>query len=242
MDIHIKNEYSPQTGEGFEFWIYQSDQPMPNDVQFTRKRLNEALAVCARAGVYPLAFEPPHYAMSKTAYNELANHFTIYSGQVQMSDRSHEITLTAPFVFRSTRIPGVKVYPENLGYYTADKPFSVDEILARASRLEWFGMQLPVFFFMPIYLRSNYPWSLRDLKTGAISLLISGRKPIPCREVRSKSRGKMDFAKLTAVLRLIWFHRQDADGNGRQLKCSYWHTGNRFTRIFCHYLYTDQTT
>ena len=130
-----QNEFSPQTGEGFEFWNIQSDQPMPNDGQFTRKRLNEALAVCARAGIYPLAFEPPHYAMSKTAYNELVNHFTIYSGQVQMSDRSHEITLTAPFVFRSTRIPGVKVYPENLGYYTTDKPFSVDEILARASRL-----------------------------------------------------------------------------------------------------------
>ena len=112
-----QNVYSPTTGEGYEFWNARDDKPMDDDENFTRERMQKGIAELVRSGLTPLAFEPPHYAMSKTAYKVLSEHFNIFSGQIQLSDRSDKITGTLPYIARSTYLNGMLVIPENLGYY-----------------------------------------------------------------------------------------------------------------------------
>jgi len=75
--IH-ENEYSPKSDEGFEFWNARDDSPVPGDeAHFTRLRIESGLKIFANTGIYPVAFEPPHYSMSLKGYQELSKHFTL---------------------------------------------------------------------------------------------------------------------------------------------------------------------
>ena len=111
-----QNVYSPTTGEGYEFWNFRDDKPMEDDANFTRERLQKGIAELVRSGLTPVAFEPPHYAMSKTAYNVLSEYFNIFSGQIQLSDETEAIAGTLPYITHSTYLNGMLVIPENLGY------------------------------------------------------------------------------------------------------------------------------
>lgn len=142
-----QNKYSPTTGEGFEFWNAKEDKPMSNPVQFTKERLERALEECARAGIYPVAFEPPHYAMCSKSYKALAEHFTLFSGKIQVSDKTCKESITFPYSVKSHRLPGMTVYPENLGYVEPDNPLSVANILYQARKLKIVrGCTAGVFF------------------------------------------------------------------------------------------------
>ncbi len=130
------NEYSPKTGEGFEFWNTEKDAPMEGEPEFTRERINRGLSEFARAGVYPVAFEAPHYAMSRAAYGELARHFSTYVGQIQISDETYRATLDPPFIIKSYLLKGMTVFPETLGYVNPEDPLSLDRIMERARMLK----------------------------------------------------------------------------------------------------------
>lgn len=130
------NEYSPKTGEGFEFWNVEKDAPMERESDFTRERINRGLSEFVRAGVYPVAFEAPHYAMSRAAYGELARHFSTYVGQIQISDETHRATLDPPFIIKSHLLKGMTVFPETLGYVNPEDPLSPDRIMERARMLK----------------------------------------------------------------------------------------------------------
>jgi len=129
-----QNIYSPTTGEGYEFWDARDDKPMEDDENFTRERLPKGIAELVRNGLIPLAFEAPHYAMSQTAYKVLSEYFNIFSGRLQLSDRSAKIGITLPYVVSSTYLNGMLIIPENLGYYDGGE-FTVDGLLAKAVSL-----------------------------------------------------------------------------------------------------------
>ncbi len=130
------NEYSPKTGEGFEFWNAEKDAPMEGEPDFTKERINRGLSEFARAGVYPVAFEAPHYAMSRAAYGELARHFSTYVGQIQISDETYRATLDPPFIIKSHLLKGMTVFSETLGYVNPEDPLSPDRIIEKARMLK----------------------------------------------------------------------------------------------------------
>lgn len=129
-----QNKYSPKTGEGYEFWNARDDKPMENDEAFTAERLEAGLAELVRCGLIPVAFEPPHYAMSYTGYQVLSRYFNIFSGQIQISDKSDQISLALPYVARSTYLNGMLVIPENMGYYDG-KTFLVEHMLRSSEQI-----------------------------------------------------------------------------------------------------------
>lgn len=129
-----QNEFSPITGEGFEFWNARDDSPLPVDgEEYVSPRVNSGLDILARAGIYPVAFEAPHFAVSQMGYQALARHFNLLSGQVQLSDHSHTIAFQAPYIFKSNRA-GMTVDPDNLGYYDPDEVNSLGKILTLAEQ------------------------------------------------------------------------------------------------------------
>lgn len=127
------NEYSPETGEGFEFWNPRDEKPMEGEPEFTRQRIERGLAELARAGLYPVAFEAPHYAMSSKSYTELARYFSTYVGQIQLSDETYTASLELPYEIKSYRLRGMKVWPESLGYVDPQDVRAVDEIREKAA-------------------------------------------------------------------------------------------------------------
>ena len=126
------NEYSPETGEGFEFWNPKDEKPMEEEPEFTRQRIEKGLKELAKAGIYPAAFEAPHYAMSSKSYAELARYFSTYVGQIQLSDETYKASLELPYKVTSYRLPGMKVWPETLGYVDPGDVMAVAKIREKA--------------------------------------------------------------------------------------------------------------
>jgi uncharacterized protein YdaL len=129
-----QNEYSPKTGEGYEFWNARDDKPMENDEAFTSERLEAGIAELVRCGLIPVAFEPPHYSMSKTGYQVLSRYFNVFSGLVQISDKSTHLSLALPYIVKSQYLNGMQVIPENMGYYDG-KAFLVESMLQSSEQL-----------------------------------------------------------------------------------------------------------
>ena len=129
-----QNIYSPKTGEGYEFWNGLEDKPLPPELeQQTEARIISGLNILVNAGLYPVAFEAPHYAMSRTGYVMLAQHYSRLCGAIQLSDYSNQISFSYPQSFYCIYAK-MDVWPETLGYYQADLPYSVEDILKEADK------------------------------------------------------------------------------------------------------------
>lgn len=129
-----QNEYSPKTGEGWEFWNARDDKPMDDDEHFTRSRIEKSFMELARCGLYPLAFEPPHYSMSKKGLEILSEYFELYSGKYQISDKTDQVSMTVPYLIKSPYMNGMIVLPENMGYYDGGE-FTVEAMLQNSKEL-----------------------------------------------------------------------------------------------------------
>ncbi|MDF2875895.1 MAG: hypothetical protein K0R22_2578 [Sporomusa sp.] len=129
-----QNAYSPKTGEGYEFWNARDDKPMENDEAFTSERIEAGIAELVRSGLIPVAFEPPHYAMSEAGYKVLSRYFNIFSGEIQISDKSAQISLALPYAAESAYLNGMLVIPENMGYYDG-KGFLVEDMLHNSAQI-----------------------------------------------------------------------------------------------------------
>lgn len=129
-----QNNYSPKTGEGYEFWNARDDKPMENDEAFTRERIEAGITELIRCGLIPFAFEPPHYAMSEAGSKVLSRYFNVFSGQVQISDKSARISLTLPYMAESAYLNGMIIIPENMGYYDG-KSYRVEHMLQNSQEI-----------------------------------------------------------------------------------------------------------
>ncbi|WP_254057714.1 DUF2334 domain-containing protein [Clostridioides difficile] len=86
------------SGEGYEFWDGKKDEPLKENMKiFVKDRVLNGLRVCIENGIYPLAFEAPHYAMESEGYKELKKYFSTYMGQHQNNDKKFS-TNTYPYI------------------------------------------------------------------------------------------------------------------------------------------------
>lgn len=126
--------YKSETGEGFEFWDAFEDRPLNvNYADYVRDRVIKGIEVCLENGLYPLAFEPPHYAMAQEGYAELKKYFSTVIGQIQTTDRRFT-TASPPYEIRNTKRFN-RFLPESLGYVAGDGSTGVKEILDNAAKL-----------------------------------------------------------------------------------------------------------
>lgn len=166
-----------ETGEGSEYWDMENDRPIyqaKNDPVFKREdfasdqEYREFLKKGARfeeryiadtiergifdlvnEGLYPVAFEAPHYAISQAGYQVVSDYFSTYVGQVQISDETYEASFTPVFTSTPSKLSGMQVIPEGMGYIEADNPESVGNMMKRAERISVFSDSKLSFFFHP---------------------------------------------------------------------------------------------
>ncbi len=167
-----------ETGEGFEYWDVEHDRPifqsnkdevklrenfasdteykefvqnvgMPYEQMYIYNSIVNGVNEMTAEGLYPIAFEAPHYSMSQAGYKELSKYFTTYVGQIQISDRTYGGTYVPVYETEPTGLHGMKVIPETLGYIDPENPAAIDEMIENADYIEQFSDSYLSFFYHP---------------------------------------------------------------------------------------------
>ncbi|MGF0553681.1 DUF2334 domain-containing protein [Clostridioides difficile] len=142
------------SGEGYEFWDGKKDEPLKENMKiFVKDRVLNGLRVCIENGIYPLAFEAPHYAMESEGYKELKKYFSTYMGQHQNNDKKFS-TNTYPYIIRDTEEFNIFI-PENLGYIDPEDKFTFQNIKENLDELSIVRGFSGGFFFHS-YLNIEY--------------------------------------------------------------------------------------
>lgn len=153
---------SSETGEGFEFWDVENQMPIyhgPEDKvvqlsvedfdspekyeaymsenkeverQYIEERLIRGVQELANYGLYPLAFEAPHYTLSQHGYQVASKFFSTYVGQVQLSDKDWEIMDTTPYATKPAILNGMLLLPETIGYVRPEAKNPVSDMMESA--------------------------------------------------------------------------------------------------------------
>src|SRR5699024_10415655 len=151
-----------ETGEGFEFWDVENQMPIyhgsedevtqlaeddfespekyeahqTKNKEYERKyieeRITRGVQELANYGLYPLAFEAPHYTMSQNGYQVVSDYFSTYVGQVQLSDEDWEIMDTTPYATQPTMLNGMLLLPETIGYVQPEAEEPVKDMMESA--------------------------------------------------------------------------------------------------------------
>lgn len=136
-----------ETGEGFEFWDVQNNTPIlapPGDTkpigksferEYIQNRATRGILELTSVGLYPLAFEPPHYVMSLEGYKILSQYFSTYVGDVQLSDKDWHVNWASPFVTQPAFMSGMKLYPETIGYIKMNNEQEVSMMVDKAKEM-----------------------------------------------------------------------------------------------------------
>jgi len=151
-----------ETGEGFEFWDVENNTPvyappdetitLQNENDFNTKaeyesyirnlqeyereyiesKITRGIQELVNYGLYPLAFEAPHYTMSQNGYTVISEYFSTYVGQIQLSDNDWEIMDSTPYITSPSFLNGMQLLPETLGYVRPDDPDAIQNMMKKA--------------------------------------------------------------------------------------------------------------
>lgn len=155
-----------ETGEGFEFWDVENQMPIyhgPEDEvvklsmddfeseeeyeiymsqnrdferAYIEERLTRGVQELANYGLYPLAFEAPHYTLSQHGYEVASEIFSTYVGQVQLSDERWEIMDTTPYASYPSILQGMLLLPETIGYVQPEAADPVNDMMTSVDYYE----------------------------------------------------------------------------------------------------------
>lgn len=183
-----------ETGEGFEFWDVENNSPIyaPADQQITLKteqdfsseeayehyleglqafereytetKINKGLDELAKYGLYPLAFEAPHYTMSQYGYEILSEYFSTYVGQMQLSDEDWEIMDTAPYITTPSFLHGMQLLPETLGYVEPELEEPIQKMMDRTKRIKLVRNGMFAAFYHPYLGAEGFQELLTELE------------------------------------------------------------------------------
>lgn len=84
--------------------------------RYIKRKHRKAIEDLVELGLYPLAFEAPHYTMSSTGYEITSGFFTSIFGQIQLSDDNWEVMDAPLFISKPQILSGMTLYPETIGY------------------------------------------------------------------------------------------------------------------------------
>ncbi|WP_059283524.1 polysaccharide deacetylase family protein [Bacillus coahuilensis] len=147
-----------ETGEGFEFWDVENNMPIsgPADVpieplnpdnfstkeeyeyerlkrvefetDYVQTKVEKGIEELVSYGLYPVAFEAPHYTMSQNAYHIVGDYFSTYIGQLQLSDENWKIMQPSPYETSPSFLNGMKLLPETVGFVDPENPHVLVDI------------------------------------------------------------------------------------------------------------------
>ncbi|MCY8004372.1 DUF2334 domain-containing protein [Bacillus haynesii] len=128
-----------------------------NEETYTRQKLTNAIEDLAAEGLYPLAFEAPHYTMSEHGYQIASQYFTSLFGQVQLSDTTWKTSGAGPFVTNPAMLHGMTLYPETIGYVDQSDQNPLGKVEERISQMIDFEGGVAGAFYHPYLGMKHLP-------------------------------------------------------------------------------------
>ena len=116
----ITHQVHGLSGDEYEFWDELGNRPVGGDsAEFVMRRLRMGFAECFADGIYPVAFEVPHYGASAIDYRTLGQVFSLfYDRPTVVPDDTTAQMVPYPVVDQYGR----HIVPETLGYLPEDDP------------------------------------------------------------------------------------------------------------------------
>jgi uncharacterized protein YdaL len=144
----VYHQYHDQrrSGDDYEFWDDMSEKPIQGDsADLVEQRLRTGLDECFKNGIYPVAWETPHYGASAADYQAIGRVFSaVYERVLSVGHSESGHAFPYPSVDRFGRF----VIPENLGYISKDNPDPAG-LVAAAANLQVVRDGVASFFFHP---------------------------------------------------------------------------------------------
>ncbi|WP_240373981.1 polysaccharide deacetylase family protein [Bacillus piscicola] len=153
-----------ETGEGFEFWDVDNNRPVYTSAdqtlemkekedfssvtlyeeyvdglkrferEYTESKIERGIEELVNYGLYPLAFEAPHYTMSQHGYQIVSQYFSTYVGQLQLSDDDWELMGSTPYITSPTFLHGMELLPETMGFVKKSDSQPIEKMIENAKR------------------------------------------------------------------------------------------------------------
>ncbi|MGE7023830.1 DUF2334 domain-containing protein [Solibacillus cecembensis] len=86
------------------------------ETQYINEKLTASIHSLVELGYSPIAFKVPRYTMSENGYHIVSNYFSSVFGQLQLSDTDWGAMNSPLFMSRPTRLNGMVLYPETVGF------------------------------------------------------------------------------------------------------------------------------
>jgi uncharacterized protein YdaL len=148
----VTHQLHGESGDDFEFWDSLADKATPDgNPASVDHKLEVGLEECFRVGLYPVAWETPHYTCSLGHYQAFSQVFSHVYERRMVTDQNGTQQY---FPYEAEDWMGQSVIPENLGYVNGEKPDPENIVLA-ADRLLCVRDGIASFFFHP-FLDSRY--------------------------------------------------------------------------------------
>ncbi len=161
----VSHQYHGASTDDYEFWDVVAGRPFPEAGEdWLRRRIEQGLSECCRNGLYPIAWETPHYAAGQRDYRIIGGYFDTFLDRPMAADIPDSQVL-APYAYRLPEL-GVQVIPENLGYISADNRAGDAAALLRS--LDNMGAvrdPLAAFFFHPFLPLADLQHLVREVKS-----------------------------------------------------------------------------
>ncbi|KPN12951.1 hypothetical protein AKG37_13730 [Bacillus australimaris] len=103
----IKSYFSNE--KDFNTYIKSNQQ---QEIIYTEEKLTKGIELLAQQGLYPLAFEVPHDAISQQGYEVISRHMSSLFGQVQLSNHTWKAVGAPPLVTTPAMLHGMTLYPQ----------------------------------------------------------------------------------------------------------------------------------
>ncbi len=142
----VTHQYRGVSADDYEFWDAMNNRPIPGDSrEAVLRRLDLGLREVFASGVFPVAFETPHYAASEAAYRALNEVFTLFNERTMATP---DISSIQFFPYPTIDCFGRHIVPENLGYVEAENP-DPRVLVQRARNLRVVRDAVASFYFHP---------------------------------------------------------------------------------------------
>ncbi len=111
----VTHQYTGITANDGEFWDALNSKPLPEDnPEEYAKKIEVGLGEFVKNGLYPIAWETPHYMASAAFFNVISKYFSTAVEQ-RMSINEFDYGQYFPYLINKD-LYGQKIIPENLGY------------------------------------------------------------------------------------------------------------------------------
>ena len=111
----VTHQYTGVSTDDAEFWNYNAAKPIADEtVEDISKKIDQGIDEFFKNGLYPIAWETPHYVASVKSYETFAKYFSTVIEQ-RMVINNFDYGQYFPYTINKD-IYGQKIFPENLGY------------------------------------------------------------------------------------------------------------------------------